>query len=345
MKAVPIVLFAPRPHASRRALVTALTVGVGPVQVARTVEEARDACVASTRAVLLVDLRGGGDAQRADAELLRRACPLPRCLAVLPSPMRALAGAEISLRPPVYLEELVRWCLLAALTPPSEALVADLAAGLSHEILNPLSALLLQIGLLKDDPELDTVSGKLQLIEEQARRIRSVVQDVVSAAERHPVQTTESTVSEFLAQTRRRLGERAPQLLPRLELHPLHDRPCRADSEQLSRALADVWEYLLRASGDGQPLHVETLAPDGRLLRLAHLSRAERLPPDAAARLFTPLWARQALGLPAGLSLTSARSVFRSHGGDLRARPQADGRLLVHALLPESRPLRAEGGP
>ena len=70
----------------------------------------------------------------------------------------------------------------------------------------------------------------------------------------------------------------------------------------------------------------------GPSVRLA--AAVPRLPPDAAARLFTPLWARQALGLSAGLSLTSARNAFLRHRGDLVARQLPDGALLLEGRLP-----------
>jgi hypothetical protein len=62
-----------------------------------------------------------------------------------------------------------------------------------------------------------------------------------------------------------------------------------------------------------------------------------RLPLGCADRLFIPLWARQALGLPAGLSLSSARATFLRHGGELRAHGRGD-RLTVEGLLPRSAP-------
>ena len=332
MNAVSVVVFAPAPHAGLAALLAALEAGVGPVRHCDQAGVAQALLLEAPRAVLLLDLRAGGAPGRDAAEGLLRACPRVPCLGLLPPRLAAPAGAGAVLRPPVYLAEVVRWCTRAGPTPPAEEVVADLVAGMKHEIGNPLTALLLQIELLKADPEQETVSAELELIEESARRIESVLEDVARAAGQQPVQTIESTLTAFLDRARERLADRDPELVARLDLRG-DDRALVADPELLTSSLADVWEYLLVADGDGAPLLVEAGRSGGRV-HLVHTTRADRLPADAAARLFTPLWARQALGLPAGLSLTSARAAFRRHGGDVRARRGADGQLVVDAWLP-----------
>ena len=95
-----------------------------------------------------------------------------------------------------------------------------------------------------------------------------------------------------------------------------------------------MWEYLLRAGEPDQRLVIDAASLASGSLRIETQARTSRLPADAAGRLFTPLWARQALGLPGGLSLTSARNAFRRHGGELRARSSGPDLLCVEALLP-----------
>ena len=77
-------------------------------------------------------------------------------------------------------------------------------------------------------------------------------------------------------------------------------------------------------------------ALDQNTLTIRAQAHVPRLPDDSAGRLFTPLWARQALGLPGTLSLTSARSAFLRHGGELRARQQRGEMLTVEAFLPRA---------
>jgi hypothetical protein len=109
----------------------------------------------------------------------------------------------------------------------------------------------------------------------------------------------------------------------------------QADADLLGAALADLWEVLLRAGGEDDRLAVRAGRRGVGPIVVRHAGPTPRLPADAAARLFIPLWARQALGLPTSLSLTSARNAFRRHRGDLRARTGPGGVLTVEALVPD----------
>lgn len=334
MNAMSVVLFLSSPHPEQRALLSALEAGVGPVHVAHTPEEAIEAWAAAPRSSLLLDLRGGDPRSLQAAQAVRRACPRARTLSLLPKGLRGGPETDAVLRPPIYLDEVVRWCTRTALAPLAEEILADMAAGLSHEIGNPLTSLFLQIELLKADPSLDTVAEHLDLIEESARRIQSVVEDVARAAVRQPVQVDDIRLDDFLTQTAGCLSERLPELMERVDI-TCDDTEMHVDGGLLAKALADVWEYLLSAGEEHDRLAVDAASTPSGSLRVRHRARASRLPPDAAGRLFTPLWARQALGLPEGISLTTARNAFRRHGGDLRARSDGD-QLVVEAVLPGS---------
>jgi signal transduction histidine kinase len=332
MNAMSVVLFASSPHPERQALVSALEAGVGPTRLTTTASEAVEAWRAAPRSILLLDLRGGDDTALQAARQVRKSCPRARSLSLLPAGLRGALETDAVLRPPIYLDEVVRWCSRAVLGPLAEEILADIAAGLSHEIGNPLTSLFLQIELLKADPSLDTVADNLDLIEESARRIQTVVEDVARAAVRQPVRVDDIRLDGFLKQTAGSLSERSLELTERLDI-TCEDTEMHVDASLLSTALADVWEYLLHAGEDGDRLRVDGMRTPSGSLRIRHRAHTPRLPADAAGRLFTPLWARQALGLPEGISLTSARNAFRRHGGELRARSDGD-QLVVEAVLP-----------
>ncbi len=332
MNAMSVVLFAPASHPERTPLRAALEAGYGPTLLATTVEEAVTAWRSARRSLVILDLRGADDGALAAAHEVHRACRRARSLSLLPRELRGAPGTDAVLRPPIYLDEVVRWCRAAALGPLAEEILEDLSAGLSHEIGNPLTSLFLQIELLKADPGLDTVSEHLDLIEESARRIQTVVQDVARAAGRQPVRADATRLDDLLRHATEALAERSPELTERLDV-TCEDADMRVDRGLLAGALSDLWAYLLHAGDASDRLMVHAArSPDGAV-RIRHRAAASRLPPDAAGRLFTPLWARQALGLPEGISLTSARNAFRRHGGELRARTDGDG-LLVEASLP-----------
>ncbi len=342
MNAMSVVLFSPAPHPERQALLSALEAGLGSVALVTTARQAMEAWNASPRSLLLLDLRGGGSDALEGARAVHQACPRARSLSLLPEALRGAPETDAVMRPPIYLEEVVRWCSRAALGPLAEEILADISAGLRHEIGNPLTSLFLQIELLKADPTLETVLDQISLIEESARRIETVVEDVASGAQRSLVRAEELSLGDLLEQTKTRLAQRSPKLMKRMDV-TCEDAELHVDGVLLSQALADLWEYLLRAGEGAEPLSIEAGRTAGGSLRIRHRALTPRLPEDAAGRLFTPLWARQALGLPEGISLTTARNAFRRHGGDLRSRQDGE-RLLVEAFIPATHQSSLEFG-
>jgi len=316
------------------ALGSALEAGLGSVRLVYDQAQAKAAISAHPRAILLLDLRSATSAFCDAAARFRSEHPGVRTLALVDTGAKAPPNCDSVFTAPVFLEDIVRWCARLLLAPLAEDILEDLSAGLCHEIGNPLTSLFLQLELLRVDGDIESIRSHLQLIEESARRIQSVVRDVARAVERKPVLAESSTLGTLLEQTQRRLESRQPALAERMLVN-CQEASANMDTLTLSEALADVWEYLLLAGHDWDVLSVEAGPLEGHGLIIRQQAHAPRLPANAAGRLFTPLWARQALGLPEGISLTSARNAFVRHRGDLRARQLPDGLLLVEALLPD----------
>jgi signal transduction histidine kinase len=334
MKAMTVIVFAPGTGPGSVALTSALEAGIGPVEVVEERVAALASLAGSPRAALVLDLRVASEEQLAEAIRLRQQSVGIHALALLAEGGAAPPHCDALFTHPVFLDDVVRWCARSTVAPVAEGLLEDLAAGLCHEIGNPLTSLFLQLELLRSDKDIASVQAHLSQIEEAARRIQGVVRDVAMAAERHPVRCEPTRLSALVQRVRTILVARDHTFADRLVVD-VEDMEVAMDTELLARSLADLAEYLLHAGESDQPLELQAGPREdhGPSVRLA--AAVPRLPPDAAARLFTPLWARQALGLPEGLSLTSARNAFLRHRGDVRARTLADGRLQLEAWLPE----------
>lgn len=327
-----VIVLSPGREAGDMALVSALQAGLGEVRVARDHADADAALGAHPRAVLLLDLRATPDDAHADVGRLRAAHPSVLTCALIGAGGEPPGRCDSVFAEPLFLEDVVRWCTRALEAPMAKGLVEDLAAGLCHEIGNPLTSLFLQLELLRTDEDIASVREHLQLIEESARRIQTVVRDVAEAAEHQPVSAAPADLCDLLERALDRLASRDEALAERVDLTCRSARPA-LDQDLVAGALADVWEYLLRAGEGDEPLVIEAGPRQDQVLISARAA-VPRLPADAAGRLFTPLWARQALGLSAGLSLTSARNAFLRHRGDLVARQLPDGALLLEGRLP-----------
>jgi len=333
MRPMAAVVLCPHSTPAAAALLSALRAGLGAVEAVTTCSEAVEACERHPRAPLVLDLRGADQDQLAEAQRLRLRSPGTRTLGLLTPAAAVTPDCDALFTEPFYLVDVVRWCARAAVAPLTEGLLADLAAGLAHEIGNPLTALLLQLEMLKTDDRITTIRDHLELIEDSSQRIQDVLRDVAGASERRPVETTVTSLGLLIQEAKAALRDRSAALARRVRVD-CEDAPVVAERPLVSTALADLWQYLLLAGDTSDKLVVAAGGRDEDTLSIRARAHVPRLPDDSAGRLFTPLWARQALGLPGTLSLTSARSAFLRHGGELRAKGQRGEMLTVEAILP-----------
>ncbi len=315
----------------------ALGASFADLATASSLEDVVSARRAGGRDVLVADLRRAAESGAELVRRLRLALPSARVLCLLAPGLAPPADVDAFLTAPFYLADVVRWCARAREAPPEEAVLADMATGIRHEIGNPLTALLLQLELMKAEGGLNGLKEQIDLIEDSGRRIQHVLEDVTAASERRPVNAAPLALGDLLETARQALAALEPERVDRLVLPepPGAGPQIDVDGELLAHALADLWRYLLLADDDREPVYVEAEAA-GATVTLRSRCRAARLPDDAALRLFTPLWARQALGLTDGLSLSAARGTLLRHGGDLRARQEPSGWLRVDAILPRA---------
>jgi signal transduction histidine kinase len=336
MSRMTVVVFCPSPGPAPAALCSALAAGLGDVRPAPSVERAAAHCAAEPRAVLVMDLRAGGRELSGAALRLRRLVPTTRALALVTPGTAAPPDCDAVLTAPMYLTEVVCWCARALRTPSVDGALPDIVAGLSHEIGNALTALQLQVELLRVDDVSPGLAEHLEQIRSAGERIQAVVADVTRATDRPPVAPEATRLRRLLTEARRSLDARDPALGGRVQVE-CEDQALQAETPLVGSALADVWQYLLLAGNGADALEVRAGPADGQAVAIRVHARVPRLPEGSADRLFIPLWARQALGLPAGLSLSSARAAFLRHGGDLRAHGRGD-RLTVEGLLPRDVP-------
>jgi two-component system sensor histidine kinase DctS len=136
----------------------------------------------------------------------------------------------------------------------------------------------------------------------------------------------------------------------------LPDAPLRLPSVRCDRTMVE--QVLLNLSrngiqameGDTEPAErVLVLAaeaePDGRRVRFTVADRGPGIPPEVAARLFTPFFSTRAEGM--GLGLSVCRTVAEQHGGALSFGPglEAHGRgAAFRVSLPVARAVAAEPG-
>lgn len=209
--------------------------------------------------------------------------------------------------------------------------LGHLAAGAAHEINNPVAAMLGYAELLRvDAASSERVREMGRKIGEQARRIRNLVQNLLSLGEHESMEVQAVDVAALLksAAELRLLGGRHRNETLRIEFaeKPLE---VRGDPDRL---LQVFYRLLLALAGDEQQKAVDVVASRGSAGRIV-VEFVER-PGEAGVGVVPNAYDAQQAHKGAGLSLSVCDTIVKEHEGSIVHQNLADGRRLFRIELP-----------
>ncbi len=185
-----------------------------------------------------------------------------------------------------------------------EAALGRLAAGLAHEIRNPLGAISGSSRLLSANPELSGEDRELcDIIARESARLEQLVSDMLNLTRRQRPEL-QAVDAGLVADDVVRLSQHTGRGHSDVKLS------CRADPGVLVWADADmlrqvIWNLVrnaVEASHPGQTVEVKVLAAQGRAL-LTVLDRGSGLEAEAKERLFDPFFTTRSHGTGIGLAV------------------------------------------
>ncbi|MEW5722356.1 MAG: ATP-binding protein [Thermodesulfobacteriota bacterium] len=227
----------------------------------------------------------------------------------------------------------------------SEKLVSlgRLAAGVAHEIRNPLNTIKVALDVLRrrneDNPNLMEFTG---MIAEEVRRVDHFLSDFLSYARQPPLKPAPTNVNEMLEEI---LASHSTQAEERgVTLHKKLDPtlpPIPLDPFQMERAIINVVANALEAMDRGGRLTVSTKMVagsgpnrDGAVLKLSISDTGPGLTQEELRNVFDPFYTTKELGTGLGLSLT--QSIIESHQGRIQIESSPGQGTLVVITLPQN---------
>jgi signal transduction histidine kinase len=233
---------------------------------------------------------------------------------------------EVTERAQQHQRELLRADQLAA--------VGQLAAGVAHEIRNPLTGIkmLVEAAVRSRNPT-PLNAEDLRIIHGEVARLEQIVQGFLDFARLPAPQRCRCDLRDVITQARDLVRGRAQQQSVELNLNGL-DQPAFAfvDRGQMSTVLVNLFLNALDAMPQGGRLDVDLTTEPSGLVRLAVSDTGAGIPAEMAGRLFTPFATTKPTGT--GLGLSVSRRILEEHGGGIAASNRPDGGALFVITLP-----------
>jgi two-component system, NtrC family, sensor histidine kinase HydH len=222
------------------------------------------------------------------------------------------------------------------------AVVGQLAAGVAHEVRNPLTGIKFLVeGALRPGNPSPLNAEDLRLIRQEVVRIERTVQGLLDFARTPPPDRRRHDLRELVAEAASAARGRAEakSVALRTDLPP-QPVPAAVDRDQMLSLLTNLLFNALDAAPPGGEVGVGVGGGPGGLLRVEVTDTGPGIEPAVADRLFTPFATTKPTGT--GLGLTVARRIARDHGGSLTPANRPCGGASFILTLPAAGTPHAE---
>jgi two-component system, NtrC family, sensor histidine kinase HydH len=211
--------------------------------------------------------------------------------------------------------------------------VGQLAAGLAHELRNPLGSVAGAAGILQRNARLEPKHQEcLEIINKESQRLNHLLTDFLDFARPRPPRYQSVDVDSLLDSVIQlashgvggssvRFRKKTQALLP----------PIEADAELLKQMLLNLVINAIQAMPDGGEVVVCAALHEGSML-IQVRDEGSGIAADLRDKIFDPFFTTKERGT--GLGLPVAHQIVEQHGGVLRAEANAGGGMTFSALLP-----------
>jgi two-component system, NtrC family, sensor kinase len=215
------------------------------------------------------------------------------------------------------------------------AALGELAAGVAHEINNPLFAILgLTEFLLKDSEPGTQQHERLMLIQETGLEIKEIVRALLdfareNAEERHVVEL-ETVVRSTVDLVRRTNAHKGVELI---EAYDASGIEVHASANQLKQIVLNLVANARQAMPNGGTARVGVYRERDQALVVV-ADDGPGMPPDVLDRVFEPFFTTKRDTGGTGLGLSVSLGIAEAHGGSLSVFSQPGGGATFTLRLP-----------
>jgi signal transduction histidine kinase/NAD-dependent dihydropyrimidine dehydrogenase PreA subunit len=202
------------------------------------------------------------------------------------------------------------------------ASMGQLAAGIAHEINNPLGVVLMYAHLLLEEAEENKqLQDDLRMIADEADRCKKIVSGLLDFSRQNRVVRTTVDLLDLVGRTLRSLPP-PPNVTVKTE-NRLQDAAAELDRDQIVQVLTNLITNAYTAMPGGGTLTVETEGDDGEVI-LRVKDTGVGIPLENQERIFDPFFTTKQIGSGTGLGLAVTYGIVKMHRGSIQCASSTD---------------------
>ncbi len=202
------------------------------------------------------------------------------------------------------------------------ASMGQLAAGIAHEVNNPLGILLLHANLLLEDCEDDpAVADDVKLIVDQANRCKKIISGLLNFARQSRVVRQPTDVTNLVAEVLRTIPVQEGISIEVVD--HLEDPVAELDGDQIVQVLTNLLTNAQHAMPDGGTIFVTLDGTEENVIVMVK-DEGTGIATEHLDKLFSPFFTTKQVGKGTGLGLAVTHGIVKMHRGQITVESNAD---------------------
>ncbi len=257
----------------------------------------------------------------------------------------ASVGIFTDLRPRLAMERKLQETHIQLVSSEKLASLGKLAAGIAHEINNPLGGILIYASLMMEDlPDDDPKRQDLARIVQEAGRCKDIVKSLLEFARQGELKMEPVDINRAITEGLFFLENQALfhniRIIKNLEpLLPF----ARGNSGQLKQVFMNIVVNAAEAMHGNGTLTISTVfSRELETITIEFADTGEGIPEENLTRIFDPFFTTKEVGKGTGLGLSTAYGIIESHGSKIEVRSRVGVGTSFSILLapyPETQPI------
>lgn len=226
------------------------------------------------------------------------------------------------------------------------ASIGRLAAGIAHEVNNPLTGVLTFTHLLRGKANLDDQDrADLDLVIRETTRVRNIVRGLLDFARESPTRKEWVDVNQVLRRATWLLRNQKEFRTIAIEERLNDDLPrVYADQNQLQQVFLNLSLNACEAMHQGGTLTITTTAREGEVM-IRFVDTGQGIPSEDLEKIFEPFYTTKPVGKGTGLGLSVSYGIIQQNAGTLSVKSEPGKGTTFTITFPTSPPAEKPDSP